>query len=169
MDDGLLIGVIGRPHGVHGALRVRSYSDETEHFRRLERVTAERDGRTRDLTVRDVQVTGRMPVLRFDGVETPEEARRLTGWELRVPRDQAAPLGPEEYYYADLIGLRVVSDAGDHGTVRAVFDAPQAPLLEVVPGSGRPALVPFMEVYVRSVSPERGEVVLEAPWIVDTE
>ena len=170
--DELIIGVIGRPHGVHGAVRVTSSSDEVDHFRALSRVTLERDGRRRDAVVTGVAVHGRTPILSLEGVSSPEEARQYTGWSIRVPRSQAAPLGQDEYYLADLIGCSVDSDEGHHGRIVAVIDAPQAPLLEVALSGdqrARTVFVPFMHVYVRTVDIAAGRVELETPWILSTE
>ncbi len=170
MED-LIIGVLGRPHGVQGALRIRSYSDEVDHFLDLTELSLEKDGRRRSVPVREMKVHGRTPVVFLEGVTTPEEAQTYTGWQIQVPRDRAAPLEADEYYFADLVGSSVYSDNGFHGTVVAVVEAPQAPLLEIRSGDPavKPAFVPFMQVYVRSVDPEAKRIVLETPWILDTE
>lgn len=170
MDD-LLIGVLGRPHGVQGALKIRTYSDEVEHFLRLREFCLEKDGRRATVRVREMKLHGSTPVAFLEGVNTPEDAQMYTGWQIRVPRDHAAPLEADEYYFADLVGVSVDSDAGHHGTVVAVVEAPQAPLLEVQldDATAKPVFVPFMRVYVRSVDTAAKRIMLETPWILDTE
>ncbi|MEX2443694.1 MAG: ribosome maturation factor RimM [Alkalispirochaeta sp.] len=167
----LLIGVLGKPHGVRGALRIRSYSDEVDHFENLTELSLERDGQRRTIAVREMKIHGRTPVVSLAGVTTPEEAQAYTGWEIRVPRERAAPLEADEYYFADLVGASVYSDDGYHGTVVSIVEALQAPLLEVQSDDPKvkPAFVPFMKVYVRSVDTGAGRIMLEVPWILNTE
>jgi 16S rRNA processing protein RimM len=163
------IGVIGRPHGVHGAVKIRTYSGEVDHFRDLREVEVELDGRRRRYGIRDVRIQGMTPVISFEGVTTPEAARLLTGGELCVPAESAAPLRDDEYYLRDLIGCTVSSGTMDLGVVAGVIDAAQAPLLEVELTGGAVRLVPFMRVYVGDVDIESRRIRLETPWILDIE
>ena len=169
--DELVIGRLGRPHGVHGALRARSYSGELDHFRKLRRVVLLRNQERSEFEVLSVAVHGSTPVLRLDGIETPEAARSLTGCEIVVPRRAAARLDNGEYYVVDLVGLAVLANGEICGTVTAVIEAAQAPLLEIEPAreSGRPALVPFMDRYVGSVDLTAGSLEVREPWILDFE
>ncbi len=168
---GLLIGIIGKPYGVRGALRIRSYSDEVDHFVGLTELHLEKAGSQRTVGVREMKLHGRTPVVLLEGVDSPEDARRYTGWEIRTAREDAAPLAPDEYYFADLIGLGLYSEDGYHGRVVSIVEAPQAPLLEISrdDSNGKTVFVPFMKVYVRSVDIAAGRIVLEVPWILDTE
>ena len=170
--DTLTIGVLGKPRGVHGDIRVRSYSGEVEHFRSLSSVTLVKGEMSRRMRVNEVRVIHGMPVVRFEGVETPEAARGLVGWEIAVPRESAAPLGPDEYYWNDLVDCRVMVDGVERGRVVAVVEGSQAPLLEVAPGGdadGVPptVLVPFMSPFVGDVNIDDATVVVEQPWILE--
>jgi 16S rRNA processing protein RimM len=163
------IGVIGRPHGVHGAVKIRSYSGEVDHFRSLREVDVELEGRRRPYRIRDVRIQGMTPVITFEGVATPEAARLLTGGELWVPEDSAAPLGEGEFYLRDLVGCTVASRSAVFGVVVGVIDAAQAPLLEVELTDGTVRMVPFMRVYVGDVDIGSRRIELETPWILDIE
>ena len=78
---------------------------------------------------------------RLTGVATREEAEALKGTRLYAPRDRLPPLGDDEYYHADLIGLAVVDTGGAAlGTVRAVLDHGAGDILEIArPGAARAA------------------------------
>ncbi|MCG8479482.1 MAG: ribosome maturation factor RimM [Spirochaetales bacterium] len=168
--DTLTIGVLGKPRGVHGDIRVRSYSGEVEHFRSLRDVVLLKDGARRPARVREVRVVQGIPVLRFEGVETPEVARSLAGWEISVPRERAAPLGPGEYYWNDLVDCRVTVDGVERGRVVAVVEGTQAPLLEVAPAdetSSSTVLIPFMSPFVGEVDIEGATIIVERSWILE--
>lgn len=106
--------------------------------------------------------------MRFAGVESIEAARELVGGELWALPEYAAPRAPEEYYIRDLIGMSVIDADGEVGTVTAVFDGTQAPLLEVSRESGR-VLVPFMNEYIGTIDEDRRTVEITKRWILDFE
>ena len=138
MMDELSIGTVGRPHGVHGEVRVRSHSGESAHFRDLQEVTLVRGEARRSMVISEIRIVGNTPVVRFEGVDSPERAQTLTGWEIVVPRERAAPLSNDEYYVHDLVGCDLIYGEEAVGTVAGVIEAPQAPLLEVRRCDGDP-------------------------------
>ncbi|MDA3950993.1 MAG: ribosome maturation factor RimM [Spirochaeta sp.] len=166
----VVIGRVRKPHGVRGAVKVESYSGEAGHFRALETVELVRDGRVRPMEIISVAVHNGVPVVQFRGIDTPEIARTISGWEIRVDREQAAKLDTNEYYAADLVGSIVVVDGEQAGRVRAVVDGSQAPLLEVELSDGRsPVLIPFMDRFVGDVDTVAGRIEINERWILDIE
>lgn len=162
------IGAIRRPHGVKGACKVFSFSGETAHFRNLREVELRRDEVRRTIRVVSVEVHGSTPILFLEGITNPEIARTLSGWEIWVPRDAAAPLTDEEYYITELVGMRVVSEGRPVGEIVAVLDGAQAPLLEIDLGE-RSTLIPFLKQFVGIPDQATGTVEVLVPWILDTE
>lgn len=149
----LAVGVVVRAHGVRGHVRVRSLSGEAKHFLALREVTLVREGRQRlRVAVQEVSAGASHAVLlKLEGVDTPEQARQLVGCELWVDRGHAAPLGPGEYYLADLVGCRVIGARGPVGEVSAVIDAGAGDLLEIRAADGSSFLVPFRSPFVGEV------------------
>ncbi len=145
-----------------------SYSGETTHFRDLRSVELRSERVRRTFNVVAVEVHNTTPVLYLEGIETPEMARTLAGWEVWVPLDQAAQLGPGEYYVSDLVGMNLVQGTQSLGKILSVVEGYQAPLLEVDLG-GRTVLVPFMEQYLGVPDQDARTLELLTPWILDTE
>ena len=162
----IAIGRISGTHGLRGDVKVESFSGEYDHFDSLEQVVLRKDGREREVTVRTTKRSGGKAVMSLEGVESVEEAAKLRGSELWAPREMAAPLGEEEYYVADLIGLRVACDSETLGTIKGVYDGGQGELLEVDLGD-RIAMVPFLAVYVDEVDTKEGVITLRERWIVE--
>ena len=118
-------------------------------------------------------------IILFEGVDGPEKAKALTGSEIVVSREDAAPLDEGEYYIEDLKGLRLVADgktpgveAGTvFGVVTGVFEGGGGMLLEVNVGetttAGGTRLVPFRDEFTGEVSLEDGTIVLRAPWVLE--
>ena len=99
------------------------------------------------------------------GVTTKEQADALKGLGLYVRRDQFPDPGDEEYYYADLVGLRVLDTGGaDVGRVKAVQNHGADDLLEVTRDGGETALIPFTKAIVPTVDIATvGRIVIDPP------
>lgn len=162
----LAVGVLTTTHGLRGELEVRSYSGSVEHLRALTRAQLRRDGEERTMQV--VAVRGNPPhaVVKFQGVDTPEQAGKLRGYEIWVPRDEAAPLADGEYYAVDLCRCSLQAAGRTVGAVRAVVDAGASQMLEVQDPRGKVFLVPFNGHFVGEVDVAAGTIELLEPGIV---
>lgn len=127
-----------------------------------------RDGGERFFEVEGVDKKGESLVIKLKGVDSPEAARSLKGAEIVTGRENAAPLGPEEYYIGDLQGIAVVSQDGEVlGRVADVLEGGGGELVEVRLTSGELRLVPFRKEFFGDVSPEQGRAVLLCRWILE--
>jgi 16S rRNA processing protein RimM len=163
----LATGVLKAPHGIHGYLKLHSFSEEFSHLAVLGEVSLRKDGKEKRTVIEDYKIMGREFLIKFSGVDNPEDARILNGWEMWVPRESAAPLGEGEFYVADLATCSLVSEGAVVGRVVGVIDGAQALLLEVESSADQNKyLVPFMSQYIGAVDLERKEMELLAPWLL---
>jgi len=103
-------------------------------------------------------------LLRFEGFEDSEGARRLTGGELRVPQGEAIEPPPGQYYSHDLEGFRCERPDGEVlGVVEGLERTPAGPLLSVRTLEGKSALVPFVETIVVRIDEPGRRIVLDPP------
>jgi 16S rRNA processing protein RimM len=171
--DSLAIGRLGAPKGVRGDLKVHSYSGESAHFRKIKVAdlvgTDPATGGPRALKLKVERIEGSGPSLTmaFAGYPTPETARALTGMDIVVPRSEAAPLNPNEWYVVDLVGLSLVVAGEKVAVVRSILEGGADPWLESVVPGGRSALVPFRKEFVGEVDIEAGTIELLAPELLD--
>jgi 16S rRNA processing protein RimM len=120
----ITIGRVQKTHGVKGEIRIEPLTDHPERFSDLRRVfmTSPR-GESRECTVRSVRYMDNSPLLLLEGYETPEEARALNGWLVQIPEEEALPLPEGQYYWFELIGMEVVSEAGERlGRIVDIFE-----------------------------------------------
>ncbi|WP_027284147.1 ribosome maturation factor RimM [Rubritepida flocculans] len=156
MGEGLvLLGEIGRPHGVRGLVRVRSFTATPEGLTAYGPLS---DGRGRSLVLTLLAAD----LARIEGVTDRDAAAALTGTKLYVPRAALPPPGEEEFYLADLEGLRGETAAGESlGVVTAVEDHGAGAFLVL---SGPPErLIPFTRAAVPVVDVAGGRVVVVPP------
>lgn len=164
-SDLILVGVFGAPHGVRGELRLKSFTADPMAIAGYGPLSDAAGARTwRIAQARPVKDD--MLVVRIDGVADRDAAARLTNVTLHVPRDRLPPIDDEdEYYQADLIGLRVETVSGDPlGTVAAVFDFGAGEILDVTPPDGGVhLLLPFTRAVVPVVDLAGGRLVAAPP------
>jgi 16S rRNA processing protein RimM len=111
---------------------------------------------------------GESLLVKLRGIDTPEAAKTLKGAEIVTGRENAAPLGPDEYYIGDLQGITVVSLDGEVlGQVMDVLEGGGGDLVEMRLPSGELKLVPFRKEFFGDVSPEQGRAVLLCRWILE--
>ncbi|QUL38496.1 ribosome maturation factor RimM [Erythrobacter sp. JK5] len=126
-EDQIELAAITGAHGVAGEVRLKLFGEGVEA---LSRHTAFNGGA---LTLRKIRSdTKGGAVARFAEATNRTEAEKLRGTVLTVPRDGLPALEEGEYYHADLIGLRAMTDAGAHvGRVIAVQNFGATDIVEI--------------------------------------
>jgi 16S rRNA processing protein RimM len=112
-------------------------------------------------SIEEVEVHGPAVAARIAGCVDRDQAARYRGRQVAVPRGAFPAPGENEYYWADLIGLKVVNEAGeDLGTVARVLETGANDVLAVE--GTRERLIPFIEQVVREVDLAGG--VIRVDW-----
>ena len=154
----LLAGEIGKPHGLAGEVYVVVISDDPQRFAPGSQLL-HGDGRT--LVVATSRAHGDRFLVRFEGIETREEAMRLRG-SLFIEAAQARSLEPDEFWHEDLIGCSVTVDDAAVGTVTGVISGPVQDLLQVDTERGE-RLVPLVKQIVTTVDIAARTIVIDPP------
>jgi len=161
----VVVGRLGRAHGIRGDLSVEVRTDEPEvRFAPGSRLMTDLPGEPDVVVEWSKWHSGRL-LLHLVGVDDRTAAEALRGAMLEVevsPDDQ--PDDEDEFYDRQLVGLRVEqADGSLVGKVREVVHLPGQDLL-VVAREGRPdAWVPFVSAIVTEVDLSAGRVVLDPP------
>jgi 16S rRNA processing protein RimM len=143
--DLVTVGRVGRPHGTDGAFVVEDASEDPERFAVGSELRVE--GQPARVTV-SRRVGGRRRAIKLD-------RRAERGAELTVRRADLAPLPPDAYYVADLVGLDVLDERGEVvGVVRDVRPGPANDALELDTG----LLLPLVEDCIREVDVSGGRI-----------
>ncbi|MGH7429396.1 MAG: ribosome maturation factor RimM [Candidatus Methylomirabilaceae bacterium] len=148
----LLLGKAVKTWGLEGKVKVRAYADSPGLAASLGAIVLRGpEGNLTEYRVDSVRCDGAVWVLKLDGVDTPEEARRLIGHDVLISRTAAPPPPEGSYYHADLVGLRVVSDEGrELGRVVEIWET-GANDVYVVRGEQAEWLLPATREVVRGI------------------
>jgi 16S rRNA processing protein RimM len=113
MTGRFVAGLVGAPFGLKGFVKVRSLSGEIDHLLKLRSVVLRQNGAEKTAVIEESS-PALLPqaLMKFAGIDSPEDAKALGGAELLVRREEASPLGPGEFYIEDLKGLAVVFVGG---------------------------------------------------------
>jgi 16S rRNA processing protein RimM len=155
----IAIGVLGKPHGVHGEIALRFFNHHPPELDELDAVELVRDGRSARRAVERARAVSGGLLLTFAGVTSREMAATLTHSEVRVERSTLPPPAPGEYYVSDVPGCTVQDEGGARlGVVRETFWNSAHDVMVVIDGAGPSAvehLIPLVPDYVRAVDVER--------------
>jgi 16S rRNA processing protein RimM len=146
MSERIAVGVIRKAHGVRGEASVEPWTDDLDRFDELERVTlvAPDDSKTREVAVESVRIHAGRALLKFAGIESPEEIQALHNWTVEIPEDEARELEEDEYFLHDLVGLTLIDAEGrERGIVTDSYEGGGGILLSVKRADGKEFELPF--------------------------
>jgi 16S rRNA processing protein RimM len=171
MGEAIVVGRVGKPHGVRGDVTVDVRTDLPERrFAPGERLDRSAGGPC--LVVEDSRWHSGRLLIRFEGVADRTAAESLRGVVLTIDADRAgAAADPDDedadgefWWDRDLVGLRAVTPDGQAlGEVADVVHTPAGELLAITRPGGGEHLVPFVRDIVPTVDPAAGRLVVDAP------
>ncbi len=162
----LVVGRVGRPHGIRGEVTVQVRTDDPGRRFAAGSVLATEPAAVGPLTVLSTRWHSGRLLVTFAGSADRTDAESLTGTLLVVDSAEVGPPDdPDEFNDHDLIGLKVLTTAGELvGTVSDVLHHGQDLLvISSVPESGEDALIPFVTAIVPEVDIEAGHLLIDPP------
>jgi 16S rRNA processing protein RimM len=166
----LVVGHVTKAHGTKGEVFVWPLTDRPDEvFAEGGSVLpGDEEGQPVEagepLEIRTVRPFKRGFLVRFAGATDRDTAEPLAGRYLLLERDRLPEPEPDEWYYHELLGMQVVTEAGDAvGIVREVFEAAPADLLEVEMSEGIRRLVPMSKQIIRAVDRASRTIRIDAP------
>ena len=159
MDDLLKVGVISNTHGIRGEVKVFPTTDDPRRYLDLEDVILDTGTEKKKMEIEKVRFFKNMVILKFKGIDDINEILPYQKKNLYVTREQAVPLAENEYFIADLIGLKAVSDEGeDLGKVADVIQS-AANDIYVIEKDGTPdLLIPAISECIKKVDLKAGSI-----------
>lgn len=161
MDDLIKVGIITNTHGLRGEVKVFPTTDDARRFLDLEEIILDTGKEKRQLAIERVKFFKNMVILKFKGIDNIDDVQKFRQKELLVTREQAVPLGEDEYFIADLIGLKAVSDEGEElGEITDVLQSAANDVYVIRKKGAEDLLLPAIKDCVKNVDIEAGEITL---------
>lgn len=155
MEDLLKVGVITTTHGVRGEVKVYPTTD-ADRFLDLEYVLLDTGREKRKLEIQNVKYFKNLVILKFKGIDNINDIEMYKQRELWVPREEAQELDEDEYYIADLIGMKVVTEDGTSvGILKDVMETGANDVYVVQDAQGKELLLPAIHQCILDVDIEK--------------
>lgn len=154
------IGTVIAPFGRAGEVRIRYETDFPERFARVTRVCLRSpQGVARLFTVESVRPHKAGAVLKLEGLESISQAEEWRGARIQVVRAEAEPLGADEYYVSDLVGMEVITAEGKRlGLLEEVLPYPAQDLFRI-----GEILIPAVKEFILNIDLKERQIVVAPP------
>ena len=157
MEDLFQIGIITSTHGLRGEVKVYPTTDDVRRFKRLKEVILDTGKEHKVLEIESVKFFKQFAILKFRGIDRIEDAERYRKRSLLVTRKNAVRLSRDEYFVADLSGLKVRDEDGaEIGTLRDVMATGANDVYVIDMNGGKELLLPAIKQCVLEVDVEAG-------------
>lgn len=146
MEELFRVGVISNTHGIRGEVKVYPTTDNVRRFDNLKEVILDTGKEQLNLHVTSVKYFKNMVILKFKEFDNINDIIPYKGMDLLVTRENAIPLEEGEYYIADIIGSKVITDEDKIlGTLTDVLQTDANDVYVVKTKDGKEVLLPSIE------------------------
>lgn len=159
MTKYLEIGQIVNTFGIKGMVKVKPFTDDMTRFDELKKIYVQNKTGKKEYEIEEVKYHKQMVLIKFKGIETPEEADVLRESYLIINREDLKPLEEGTYYIVDLIGCEVYTDEGVLlGTLFDIFNTGSNDIYEVKDELGKQILLPAIADVVKEIDVENRKI-----------
>ena len=159
MEERLRVGVITSAHGVHGEVNVFPTTDDPQRFKQLGKCYIDKKGVLKEVEIDSVKFFKNMVILHFKDIDDRSFAETLKQCDLLIDREDAVPLAEGEFFICDLVGLKVIDEAGTElGVVEDVLQTGANDVFQVTKPDGKELLIPSIKDCVLEKNPGGGYI-----------
>ena len=161
MEQVFQVGIISSTHGVRGEVKVFPTTDDMKRFKKLKEVLLDTGKETLTLEIEGVKFFKQFVILKFKGYDNIDDIVKYRGKGLFVTRENAVKLQKDEYFIADLIGLKVVNEDGSFaGVLKDVKGTGANDVYIVESRDGKEVLIPAIKDCILQVDFEKEQVLV---------
>ncbi len=156
----LAVGKMRHAHGVHGEMLMEVFTDFPERLQ--PGIFLYLGQEVLQLRLIKCRQHRKGLLITFEGYSTPEDVSRFRNQIVYVKTVDLPPLADGEYYHHQLIGLRVVTGAGETiGTVTEILETGASDVLVILSESGPEVLIPVVDSFIKGVDLNRREITVQ--------
>lgn len=155
MNNILQVGAVTSTHGLAGEVKVFPTTDDPKRFKKLKQVLLDTGKDMLPLGVEHVKFFKNMVILKFKGYDRIEDIMGFKGKNLYVTRENAVRLKKDEYFIADLIGMKVYTEDETYlGELTEVITTGANDVYTVRMENGKDVLIPAIGQCILNVDVE---------------
>lgn len=155
MENLLQVGVITQTHGIKGEVKVFPTTDDANRFKKLKNVLLDTGKENIDLEIEGVKFFKQYVILKFKGINNINDVEKYKGKSLLVTRENAVKLKKNEYFIADMIGMKVITDEEkEFGFLKEVLATGANDVYVVETPQGKEVLLPAIKQCILEIDIE---------------
>ncbi len=159
MEEIFQVGIITSTHGVRGEVKVYPTTDDVRRFKKLKEIILDTGKEQITLEIESVKFFKQLVILKFKGIDNINDVEKYRQKSLYVTRENAVRLRRDEYFIADLMGLKVQNEEGEEiGTLKEVMETGANDVYVIEMNDGRELLLPAIKQCVLNVDVEAGYI-----------
>ena len=153
------VGAITQTHGIRGEVKVFPMTDDVSRFKNMKELILDTGKEQIVLEVTSARPQKNLVILKFKGIDNINDVEKYRKKSLYVTRENAVKLKKDEYFIADLIGMKVSTDEGEElGTLSDVMQTGANDVYVISTTDGEEVLVPAIRDCIRDVNVEQGQM-----------
>ena len=157
MEDFFQVGIVTATHGLKGEVKVFPTTDDVKRFKRLREVILDTGKERIGLEVESVKFFKQFAIVKFKGIDDISAVEKYRKSSILVTRENAVRLKKDEYFIADLLGLKVRDESdAEIGVLRDVMETGANDVYVIDLTDGRELLLPAIKQCVLEVDVEEG-------------
>lgn len=156
MEQQLQVGIISSTHGVKGEVKVFPTTDDANRFKQLKEVILDTGKERLLLEIEGVKFFKQFVILKFKDYDNINDIEKYKGKSLYVNREHAVKLKKDEYFVADLLGIKVIDeDENEVGTMTDYMETGANDVYTITMKDGRELLLPAIKQCILHVDIEQ--------------
>lgn len=154
MEQFLQVGIISSTHGIRGEVKVFPTTDDVTRFKDLKQVILDTGKEQIPLEIGGVKFFKQFAIVKFKGIDNINDVEKYKGKSLLVSREDAVKLEKDEYFIADLIGMKVFTAEAELGVLKDVLETGANEVYVVDSKEYGEVLIPAIQQCILNVNTE---------------
>ena len=160
-EEMLRVGIIANTHGIRGEVKVFPTTDDVNRFKKLKQVFLDTEKELIELQISSVKYFKNLVILKFKDIDDINQIEKYKGKDLLITRENAVPLGENEYFIYDIIGAEIVEENGNEvGELKEVLTTGANDVYVVKTLEGKEILLPVIRDCVKEINVEEKKVIV---------
>jgi 16S rRNA processing protein RimM len=163
IDSCFELGHVIKIHGIKGEVLVFIDADDPLRYNDLESVFVEIKHKLIPFFIEGININGHDAIIKFEEVESIEQARKLLKSRLFLPLKILPDLGNDDFYFHEIIGYEVIDiNTGKLGSIKSIYEANGNNLISTI-HKGKEILIPLNKCLITRLDKEKREIIMDLP------
>lgn len=161
-NNKIILGRFASTYGIQGWIKVTSYTDPPDNLLQYPSWQVKHQDQWQSIEIEDAKTHNQFIIIKIHGYDTPETVKSFTNELIGVEREELPKLKENEYYWVDLIGLRVVNLEGvELGYIKSLMETASNDVMIIHDKNNQERLIPYLNHVVKSIDLDKKIMVVD--------